>query len=263
MTDDLVRDIEHVAFALKDVKEAIARYASFGFQMVQVEDVPGSIRSHLIRSGGAYIELLEALSPDSAVAQFIERRGEGLHHVCLRVDSLESATAAIGEAGCRLVSKEPMTDLRGQRSFVHPGSNGGVLMGLVEPYSAIREIVGGDDPAYDGKTYSPAVIARGDLLFVAGLNALDSQGSIQALGDIVGQAEIIYEKLGDLLSLAGAGPSNVVKTTDYIVSRDRYRDTAAVRRRFFGEDFPAATGVVVKELLGKGVLIEIEAVASL
>ena len=98
MTYDLVRDIEHVAFAVKDVNAALARYASLGFQLVQVENVPGSIRSHLIRSGGAYIELLEALSPDSDVAQFIERRGEGLHHVCLRVGSLESATAAIGEA---------------------------------------------------------------------------------------------------------------------------------------------------------------------
>ena len=263
MVDKTVRDIEHVAVAVVDIKAALDRYGRLGFDLVQVEDVPGSMRSHLIRSGGAYVELLESLSPDSDLARFIERRGEGLHHVCLRVDSLEAAVVAVGEAGCRLTSDEPLTDLRGRRSFVHPGSNDGVLMGLVEPYSAVREIVGGDDPAYAHKTYSPAVIARGSLLFVSGLNALDDLGSIQKPGDVAGQTEIIYDKLGGLLAAAGAGPASVVKTTDYILSWENYRQTAEVRRSFFGEDFPAATGVVVAGLVGKGVLIEVNAVATL
>ncbi len=132
MSSGPVKGIEHVAIAVRDVAAALERYHALGFTDVRIEDVPGDIRSHVIRSGGAYIEILEATSDDSQVAKFLERRGEGLHHLCLQVESLESAFEAVEIAGCALISTSPTVDERGRRVFVHPASNDGILIGLVQ-----------------------------------------------------------------------------------------------------------------------------------
>ncbi len=117
--------------------------------------------------------------------------------------------------------------------------------------------------SFDRLTYAPAVAKRGELLFVSGLNAVDEDGVLQAPGDVVGQTRVVFEKLATVLAAAGGSLADVVKTTDYVLSRDGYRGTAEVRRQYLGPQFPAATGVVVKELLGRGVLIEIDAIAVL
>lgn len=114
--------------------------------------------------------------------------------------------------------------------------------------------------SFAGKTYAPGVITSGALLFTSGLNALDESGALIGEGDVVAQASEIYRKLGALIRAVGASPGDVVKTTDFIITREGYRRTADVRRAFFGDHRPASTGVVVQELLGRGVLIEIEAV---
>lgn len=114
--------------------------------------------------------------------------------------------------------------------------------------------------SYERHTYSPAVL-KGGWLFISGLNALGEDGVIGAPGDVAGQVRIIYEKMEKILHSAGATFDDVVRTVDYIIDRKGYSLTADVRREVFGSAFPAATGVVVKELLGRGVLIEVEATA--
>jgi 2-iminobutanoate/2-iminopropanoate deaminase len=114
-------------------------------------------------------------------------------------------------------------------------------------------------PSYANKTFSPAVVKNG-LIFVSGLAADDERG-IAMSDTILGQTEIIYKKLDAVLRAAGATFQDVVKTVDYIVDSTDYRKTADIRARYLGPDFPAATGVVVKRLLGKGLLIEIDAIA--
>lgn len=136
MDDAGVREIEHVAVAVRDVSRALERYRALGFTPVRVEDVPGGIRSHVVRSGNAYLEILESTSESSDVATFLDKRGEGLHHLCLRVESLSDATEAVEVAGCSLISASPSIDARGRRVFIHPASNAGVLTGLVEVYEA-------------------------------------------------------------------------------------------------------------------------------
>ena len=111
------------------------------------------------------------------------------------------------------------------------------------------------------RTYSAAA-KKGPFLFISGINAVDENGAVVGT-TVAEQAEVIFEKIDAILRQAGADWSDVLKTTDYVIDRAGYRETAAVRARYFGSDFPAATGVVVKELFGKGVLIEIEAVAVL
>jgi enamine deaminase RidA (YjgF/YER057c/UK114 family) len=126
-----------------------------------------------------------------------------------------------------------------------------------------RRIVNPGWKYFEKTTFVPAIAARGEILFTSGLNATDDDGVLQAPGDVAGQTRVIFQKLQAILEAAGGSLADVVKTTDYIVSREKYRATAGVRREFFGDDFPTATGVVVKELLGRGVLIEIDAVAVL
>lgn len=266
MAEPVVRGIEHVGIAVRDANAALASLHLLGFKPAWEEEIEdGAVRSHVVRAGDTFLEVLESREEGSTLERFLDRRGEGLHHLCLRVGSLDAAIETVRGHGGRLVSDEPTSDLRGRRVFVHPASNNGVLTGLVELHPEVegRREVNPGWASYDGFTFSPAVIKEGQPMFVSGLNAIDEAGELVAPGDIVGQARAIYEKLGALLAEAGATPDDVMKTTDYIITRQGYAGTAQVRRDFFGDHFPAATGVVVSELLGRGVLIEVDAVAVL
>jgi methylmalonyl-CoA epimerase len=91
------------------------------------------VRLVMVPVGESRLELLEATSEDSTIAKFIAKRGEGLHHVCLRVPDLPAAVARLKKDGVRLVSEEIKTGAGGHKYvFVHPSSTGGVLLELVE-----------------------------------------------------------------------------------------------------------------------------------
>ena len=111
-------------------------------------------------------------------------------------------------------------------------------------------------------TFSPAV-RKGNLLFISGMTATDDKGNIVGVGDIAAQTRQIFEKMKQVLAAAGGSFDDIVKTVDYITTMDGYKGTADVRREYFKNGFPAATGVVVKELLRPDALIEIEAIAVL
>ena len=111
-------------------------------------------------------------------------------------------------------------------------------------------------------TFSPAV-RKGNLLFISGLTATDNRGNIVGPGDIVAQTRNIFEKLEALMAEAGGSMDDIVKTVDYITTKQGYKGTAEVRREYFKNGFPAATGIVVRELLRPDALIEIDAIAVL
>lgn len=111
-------------------------------------------------------------------------------------------------------------------------------------------------------TFSPAV-RKGNFLFISGLTATDDNGNIVGKRDIVAQTRRCFEKIKELLDAAGASFDDIVKTVDYITTTEGYRGTADVRREYFKNGFPAATGIVVKELLRPDALIEIDAIAVL
>ena len=114
-------------------------------------------------------------------------------------------------------------------------------------------------------TFAPAV-RKGNMLFITGQDGskIDRDtGKLVIRGDIVEQTKVIYEKLKAILEAAGASFEDVVWTTDYITTTENYKATAEVRRQYFGESLPASTGIIVKDLLGDGALIEIDAVAIL
>lgn len=124
------------------------------------------------------------------------------------------------------------------------------------------EIVNPGWPRYERYTFSPAV-RKGNLLFISGLTATDEEGNLIGEGDIVAQTRHIFGQIEEILRAVGGSLDDIVKTVDYIVTTEKYRDTADVRREVFPRGFPAATGIVVKELLRPGALIEIDAVAVL
>jgi aminoacrylate peracid reductase len=111
-------------------------------------------------------------------------------------------------------------------------------------------------------TFSPAV-RKGNWLFISGLTATDERGTMVGKGDIVAQTRQIFAKLQAILDAAGGSFDDIVKTVDYIVTTEGYKGTADVRREYFRNGFPAATGVVVKALLRPDALIEIDAIAVL
>jgi methylmalonyl-CoA/ethylmalonyl-CoA epimerase len=92
------------------------------------------VEAVLLGVGESHVELLRPLGPDTAVGKFLARSGPGLHHVAYGTDDIESALAAVRDAGLALIDEQPRVGIRGSRvAFLHPKSTGGVLTELVEP----------------------------------------------------------------------------------------------------------------------------------
>jgi methylmalonyl-CoA epimerase len=126
--------IDHLGIAVKSLAAAKAIYEKLGLSVSPEETVAQEqVRLVMVPVGESRLELLEATSPDSPIAKFIAKRGEGLHHVCLKVPDLSAAVARLKKDGVRLVSEEIKTGAGGHRYvFVHPASTGGVLLELVQ-----------------------------------------------------------------------------------------------------------------------------------
>lgn len=126
--------IDHLGIAVKSLAAAKAIYEKLGLTVSQEETVEQEqVRIVMIPMGESRLELLEATSETSTIAKFIAKRGEGLHHVCLRVPDLAAAVARLKKDGVRLVSEEVKIGAGGHKYvFVHPASTGGVLLELVE-----------------------------------------------------------------------------------------------------------------------------------
>jgi len=126
--------IDHLGIAVKSLSAAKSIYETLGLTASDEEVVEGEqVRVAMLPVGESRLELLEATSESSAVAKFIAKRGEGLHHVCLRVPDLNAIVERLKQDGVRLVSNEIKVGAGGHRYvFVHPSSAGGVLLELVE-----------------------------------------------------------------------------------------------------------------------------------
>ncbi len=125
--------IDHLGIAVPRLDEAIAAYEALGFRVEARHDVPSEqVRTAFLPVGESQLELLEPSGPDSVIARFLEKRS-GLHHVCVLVDDLDAALAAMKARGVRLIDEQPRTGAGGCRvAFVHPRAAGGVLLELKE-----------------------------------------------------------------------------------------------------------------------------------
>jgi len=128
--------IDHLGIAVKSLATAKTIYEKLGLAVSAEETVPAEqVRLVMVPIGDSRLELLEPTSENSIIAKFIAKRGEGLHHISLRVPDLAATVECLKNDGVRLVSDEIKTGAGGHRYvFVHPSSTGGVLLELVEAH---------------------------------------------------------------------------------------------------------------------------------
>lgn len=127
--------IDHIAVVVRDLDKALTFYRdALGLDMIERREVDEEqVEVASLSLGGASIELVQPLSAGSGVARFLEKRGEGLHHVCLEVDDIGAAMEQLRDVGGNLITEKPRVGTDGrQYVFVHPKSAHGVLLELYE-----------------------------------------------------------------------------------------------------------------------------------
>lgn len=127
--------IDHVAIAVSSLDDALETFRTvWGLEPDRVERIESDgVTEAMLPLGDSHLQLLEPTGAESTVAKFIERRGEGLHHIAIGVDDIDAALARLREGGARLVDEAPRPGGGGHRvAFVHPKTTSGVLIELVE-----------------------------------------------------------------------------------------------------------------------------------
>jgi len=130
-----IKNIDHIGIAVNNIQESLSFWqTSLGIEPHGTEEVPQQkLRTAFLPVGGTEIELLESTSPDSSVAKFIEKHGEGLHHIAIRVDDIDATLAELKAKGVKLIDETPRNGAGGSRiAFVHPKATHGVLLELCE-----------------------------------------------------------------------------------------------------------------------------------
>lgn len=130
-----VLKVDHIGIAVKDLEQAKKFYTEVLGMKVMGEEVveQQKVKVCFIPSGDSEVELLESTAPDGPIAKFIEKNGEGIQHIALRVDNIENALADLKEKGVRLIDEKPRYGAGGASiAFVHPKATGGILLELSE-----------------------------------------------------------------------------------------------------------------------------------
>ena len=130
-----ISHIEHIGIAVNSLEAAIPYYENIlGLKCYSIEEVVDQkVKTAFFKVGDAKLELLEPTSPESAIAKFIEKKGEGIHHIAFAVDGVANALAEVEEKGVQLIDKQPRKGAEGLNiAFLHPKSTQGILTELCE-----------------------------------------------------------------------------------------------------------------------------------
>ena len=133
--EPILDGLAHVGIAVRSLEEAIPRWTTpLGFRHVDTITLDSmGLRIAFLEAGGTEIELLEPTRPDSTVAKFLEKRGEGIHHLSFHVPDIEAALERAAAAGLELIDRTPREGSHGTKiAFIHPRSLGGVLVEFCE-----------------------------------------------------------------------------------------------------------------------------------
>jgi methylmalonyl-CoA/ethylmalonyl-CoA epimerase len=128
--------IDHIAVVVDDLDSALKFWnQALGLTLGTVEDVPEeAVQVAFLETANAHIELVKPTTPDSGIAKYLEKRGQGMHHVCLGVADIDETLVQLAAAGVEMINDTPRTRTNGTRyAFVHPKSTGGVLVELYQP----------------------------------------------------------------------------------------------------------------------------------
>ena len=129
-----IKRIDHVAVVVNNLENALEVYRdALGLELSAVKTIPEQgVKVGFLPSGDSEIELLEPISPDSGIGQYLARRGEGLHHICLEVDDIIATLADLKAKGASLLDQTPKQGAYGKIAFIHPKGAHGVLIELLE-----------------------------------------------------------------------------------------------------------------------------------
>jgi len=131
----MIRKINHIGVAVEDLNEAMKFYEeNLGLEIEGIEEVKEQkVKVAFIPIGESRIELLQSTDPDGSISKFIEKRGEGIHHVALEVDRIEETLQKLKEKGVQLIDEKPRVGAHRMKiAFLHPRSTRGVLLELCE-----------------------------------------------------------------------------------------------------------------------------------
>lgn len=127
--------LDHIGIAVRSIKDRLDIWKNaVGLTLISTEEVPEQkVRVAKLDVQGSLIELLEPLDKESPIFKFIEKKGEGIHHLCFQVPDIEKALAEIKNSGIRLIDKVPRIGAGGNKiAFIHPKDMGGVLIELTQ-----------------------------------------------------------------------------------------------------------------------------------
>jgi methylmalonyl-CoA/ethylmalonyl-CoA epimerase len=131
----MIKKVDHIAIAVKNLDTALELYRNLlDIRPSKIETIPQQgVKAALLPVGDdSEIELLEPINPQSGIAKFLENRGEGIHHICLEVEDVDSELSRLEQKGVQLIDKQGRPGLSGKVGFLHPKSTGGVLIELVQ-----------------------------------------------------------------------------------------------------------------------------------
>jgi len=134
MEERMIKRVDHVSIVVSNLDEGLKIYENLlGIKASHIETVADQgIKAAMIVVGDVEIELIEPISPDSAVAKFLEKKGEGVHHICFEVDDVDKELESLAARGVNLIDKQGRKGLAGKIAFLHPRSTKGVLVELAQ-----------------------------------------------------------------------------------------------------------------------------------
>ena len=135
----MFKRIDHVGVIVRDIEEAATLFSeSFGFRRddtLAYTDPGGEFRSAFLVAGEESIELIEPTNPSGALANFLQKRGEGFHHISIEVDDIDQKLDSLRANGLRLIDEKPQVVGDSKVAFVHPAATRGILLELTEKIS--------------------------------------------------------------------------------------------------------------------------------
>jgi methylmalonyl-CoA/ethylmalonyl-CoA epimerase len=135
MADAMTFELDHIGIAVESLENGFEFYKTLGFTEMETEVVASEkVKVGFLRLGNrANLELLEPTAADGAMRKFLDKRGPGIHHICLRVKGIDQIVATLKAKGVRLINEQAKMGAHGCRvAFIHPESTGGVLIELSE-----------------------------------------------------------------------------------------------------------------------------------
>lgn len=129
-----MKKIDHIGIAVPELNAAVEQYKTLGFDFHGTEEVAAQkVNTAFFEIGESHLELLEPTAPDSPIAKFLDKRGSGIHHICMEVQDIDAELARLAKTDTRLINEKPVIGAGGHRvAFIHPKSTSGVLLELLE-----------------------------------------------------------------------------------------------------------------------------------